>query len=100
MYFVKDTPILKNKKLFKVGEVFPYSENDKHLLWNLTKVEEADYEIVPDTAKDEIAKEKASESKDKVTEITIKRASPNSSAKSSKAEAKTKKKTISKNIKR
>ncbi len=52
MYLVKDTPIIKNKKLFKVGGRFPYSESDKHLLWNLTKVEEADYEIVPDTEKD------------------------------------------------
>jgi hypothetical protein len=62
MYLVKDTPILKNKKLFKVGEVFPYSENDKHLLWDLTdlsaeatakeEVEETEFEIVPDTEKD------------------------------------------------
>ena len=41
MYLVKDTPILKNKKLFTVGEKFPYSEKeDKHLLWNLTLVKE------------------------------------------------------------
>jgi hypothetical protein len=31
-YLVKDTPILKNKKLYGVGEEFPYSDKDKSLL--------------------------------------------------------------------
>jgi hypothetical protein len=86
MYLVKDTPIIKNKKLFKVGGRFPYSESDKHLLWNLNKVKEAEFEIVPDTEK-VIPNENVSKTE-----------TPNLSAKSSKATAK--KKTISKNIKR
>lgn len=41
-YLVKDTPILKNKKLYRVGDEFPYTDKDKKLLWNLIpiKVEE------------------------------------------------------------
>lgn len=35
---VKDTPIRKNNKTYKVGEEFPYSDKDKKLLWNLTEV--------------------------------------------------------------
>ena len=40
MYIIKNTPIFSNKKLYRVGEQFPYSDKDKHLLWNLTLVEE------------------------------------------------------------
>jgi len=48
MYLVKSTPIYSNKKLYRVGEIFPYSDKEKHLLWNLTLVE-APKEIVPKT---------------------------------------------------
>jgi hypothetical protein len=37
-YKVKDTPILKNKTIYGVGDIFPYTEDDKKLLWNLTEV--------------------------------------------------------------
>jgi len=39
-YLVKDTPIRKNNKTYRVGEEFPYSDKDKKLLWNLTAVKE------------------------------------------------------------
>ena len=32
---VKSMPILKNNKIYRVGEEFPYTEKDKSLLWNL-----------------------------------------------------------------
>jgi hypothetical protein len=35
---VKDTPIRKNGKTYGVGDVFPYSDKDKKLLWNLTEI--------------------------------------------------------------
>ncbi|MBU0473105.1 MAG: hypothetical protein KKF62_02950 [Bacteroidetes bacterium] len=40
MYLVKDTSIFSNKKLYKVGDKFPYSDSEKHLLWNLTEITE------------------------------------------------------------
>jgi len=40
MYIIKNTPIFSNKKLYRVGEQFPYSDKDKHLLSNLTLIEE------------------------------------------------------------
>jgi hypothetical protein len=53
MYIVKETPIIKNKKLYRVGDLFPYSDKDSHLLWNLEK-----QETVPETL--ETAKETVS----------------------------------------
>jgi len=49
MFIVKDTPIFKNKKLYRVGDLFPYSDKDSHLLWNLDKIEAPQQEIVPET---------------------------------------------------
>ena len=49
MFVVKNTPIFSNKKLYRVGEQFPYSDKDKHLLWNLTLIEDIPKEIVPET---------------------------------------------------
>ncbi len=34
---VKSMPILKNNKIYRVGEEFPYTEKDKSLLWNLVE---------------------------------------------------------------
>jgi len=64
MYLVRDTPIRKNKKTYGVGEEYPYSDKDKKLLWNLTAVTEPGRSEVEET----------------------KKATPNLSAKSSKAE--------------
>lgn len=35
MYKVKDISIIKEGKLYKKGDEFPYEANDKHLLYNL-----------------------------------------------------------------
>jgi len=60
MYIVKDTPIFSNKKLYRVGDSFPYSDKDKHLLWNLTLVEETKSipkDEVPETSENPILTE-------------------------------------------
>ena len=40
MYTVSHIPIRKNNKTYRVGDKFPYTENDSKLLWNLENVEE------------------------------------------------------------
>ncbi|MBU0472907.1 MAG: hypothetical protein KKF62_01955 [Bacteroidetes bacterium] len=66
MYIVKSTPIYSNKKLYRVGEIFPYSDKEKHLLWNLEEVtERSRSETTPNlSAKSSKAGEKVSENQE------------------------------------
>jgi hypothetical protein len=39
VYKVKENPIYKGGKLYQKGEEYPFSKEDKHLLWNLDVTE-------------------------------------------------------------
>jgi len=57
MFKVKSVPIYKNKKLYGVGDLFPYSDKDKHLLWNLEKIEETEQITVSETTVNTVVSE-------------------------------------------
>ena len=66
MHIVKSTPIYKNKKLYRVGDLFPYSDKDSHLLWNLDEIEAPQHEMVSETEN-----ETAGETVPETTEIVV-----------------------------